>query len=569
MSAMPASFGNALEGSAVCMAAAMVLAGAVERRTSWLAAGAVLLTVTRPEGVAFAGLAILWSLWAAWRGRLTWRGCWTATLCVGATVVALTAFRLYYYGDFIPNTLRAKSTFFGAPLGPAPLGPAGAYLLDYIQYFGWATFVLALMAPVLSKRRDISLLALAMALLSFAIAYANGGDWMVNYRLLTPYYPAIALAAVMSLHAVWRKKRAWGLILAAGCALLATRPVQWDALEQSARALPMTLRIAQGRFDGEDMRFGSHTRVSNLQRADDKVVVESGGAPAYSLDGVHVIEMNGLTDRQIARINNPYAYKRRGTGTINWLEVFKKEPTYFFFNPLSTFFYLNDIAQVPGLREELDRFILFQASPAAAGMLWYNILLVRDDRDTLPGFLRDYGMAAPVRDFLSPHFAGQYFFPVFDGDTGLWHNERLFTPWQAEPWVSSRGDMPAPAWHDWQGVMRLSTATAIEEGETTFTKTLIDDAPLVFLFGVPGERANGIAVHASYTGPDNAPHEALHATLTPQDESLFTTGVFSAPGPPEGFTTLELTVTATVPLDLFMAVHRWRPGPAPALDFQF
>ena len=120
----------------------------------------------------------------------------------GLIVLSLTAFRFYYYGSLIPNSIIAKSLdlrfVFGHP------GGALKYLWDFgVSNVGLAlTFLVSIyLAAISIKRKDprsnVVLLSCGMIALSYAIAFRNYGDWMENHRLLIQYIP---LYAVILLH---------------------------------------------------------------------------------------------------------------------------------------------------------------------------------------------------------------------------------------------------------------------------------------------------------------------------------------------------------------------------------
>ena len=315
MTMLPASCGNRLEGGAVCLSLALLLAGMMLRRPAWLAAGSVLIILNRPEGVAVAGLAGLWMAWQVKSGTITGRAFRTWLAVVGGVFAAITLFRCAYYGDFLPNTLRAKRIVTDPDLLK---NGGGVYVLGYARYVGWPLLALAAASVLCPRRRDLAVAGMALVIFNTVMALLNGGDWMVHYRLLTPYFPVIAVLAafVPALVAGW--SRMLGVLAAAVCLALAARLVMPQELRQ---VIPQFANLPRVALMDETERFPGFDRnipVKTLAEKDDLVVLESGGGPAYALDGVRVLELNGLTDRDLTRLDNPHAFRRparaRSTG---------------------------------------------------------------------------------------------------------------------------------------------------------------------------------------------------------------------------------------------------------------
>ncbi|HCF60353.1 MAG TPA: hypothetical protein DFS52_20430, partial [Myxococcales bacterium] len=147
----------------------------------FLAAG-----LNRAEGGYACACAFLIAARAAWRERsrarrLTW------ALVFAAPMAAFFAWRWWYYGDLLPNTVYAKSVPFGLALAEAP-----TYLLRTI----FPTADRTAMAPAvilwaLALRGAISgrlggaarLLGLLVAA-RVAIVLRSGGDWMSGWRFM-------------------------------------------------------------------------------------------------------------------------------------------------------------------------------------------------------------------------------------------------------------------------------------------------------------------------------------------------------------------------------------------------
>ncbi len=568
MSSMPASYGNGLEGSFVGLTVALLVAGAALPHVGLLTLGAAMMILNRPEGVGFAGIAGLWLLYQRLRGRQSVRAFVAFAAITALTLGLVTAFRLIYFDDFIPNTLRAKATGSWRQVSPIGL----AYLRDYLSYIGWPMLLLLAVAPWSRRRRPLAVFLFLLLVASGFVVWANGGDWMVHYRLLTPYYPCFAFLAVMGVEAAGRRGRWMQLIAVALCCVCAGRMLHVRELAEDWKRFPGTWYGALHEPDTRNAQIADHLIVRDFTRPDDRFVVESGGAPGYFLDGVRVIEMNGLADRAIATLNNPYAYRRTATGTINWIEVFRKEPTYFLFNMMSTFLYTSEIFTIPEIQDKLKEFLFVQKLPlgSSTSLFWFNTLLVRGDRTTLASFVEDFGAFAPIGDFTNPQYRQHYMLPMQDPASGEYRNDLFMTPWDAAPWETDAGSRFQPAWRPWGRSPRLSYEIPLHAGHNVLSKTVPDGAPLVLLCGID-RNANPQATITVTRQTDGAASSVKAATdLRALDEASLRVWVLPITGEPsEAAGKIVLDIEAASEGSLRLAAHRWVNAPFPVFPTSF
>jgi len=262
------------------------LGDAVRRRSDpGISAGLVwaCAALLRPEGVAWFGLAWLVSGLQARRP-----GPWAVSALAFAAPVGLwQAFRVVYYGAWLPNTFYAKVG------GEADVLERG---LDYLALGAVETPValLALGALVFVRRALADPRGrIACAILAFHGAYllAVGGDYMPLGRFLVPAVPLAALAlaagATSSLPAG---------ALALGAALLGLQPYL------SGRALdPDWARL---RFEAFGLWVGTHLPPDAV------VCLGQIGAVGY-LGQRPVLDTHGLVDAHIAR-HRPEDYEVAG-----------------------------------------------------------------------------------------------------------------------------------------------------------------------------------------------------------------------------------------------------------------
>ncbi len=567
MTALPASYGNGLEGSATGFGVALLVAGSALVHIPVLSAGGAFLLLDRPDTMLYVALTGLWVLGMAWSRVVTWRRFWLFASVVGATAVGLVLFRLWYFGDYIPNSVRAKSPDFSQPHF---IRIGFDYVRSYAAFLGWPLLFLTL-AAVFHRRRDLFLLYGAMLLGNAFVVLVNGGDWMIQYRLMTPFFPALAFLAGLAVAALWRWRRAAGMLASIACCALAVRLIDADEIRQNASRLRWVVNMAKSDGPGGEYALSRNIAVRDFREADDRFMVESGGLPAFLLDGVYVIEMNGLMDREIATLSNPYARKRANTGTINWIEAFKKEPTYILFNLASTWHYVNMIDQVPGLREHLDRFVVAQVGPASPASPVFALMLIRDDRKTLPKFLLDYGAFAPATDFIGEEYGRDYSLPVFDTGAGVTRHELLMSPWDRLPWKYRDGEDLPVAWNQWNDMYRLSCVVPVRKGTNQITRPLHDGAPVVFVVGAAQATAPKVSVSVSVETDGVGGGTHVPTVLSGRDEAGAGDATFrtwflgvqewdvSAPA------RIVLTLEAEREGEILLAAHRWCAAPLPEL----
>ncbi len=553
-SALTASYGNGLEGSAVGLSVVLLMTGCALHRPAWLLLGGAMMLLNRPEGIVFAALAGIWLAYSCHTGHCAWKTFRQVTFLWGALLLILTTLRLWYYGDLLPNTVYAKSSAFEHP---DFFHNAIQYFGAYFRYVGFPIVVLAAGAFFNQSRRPVVSFYWALVAANWAVVFLNGGDWMQHFRLFMPFFATLAVLAMIAVEASHVRSRQLCLILTIICILSA-----WHMFDRRAfmERIPRILeRWRMARNEPETVRFPLCGSISfqDIAEANDKVVVESGGFPAFLLDHVHVVEMNGLTDREIAKAKNPYRYRRPATGVINWIEVFKKEPTYFIFNALSSFYWINDIAKVPGASNELQRFMVAQCSSFAPDVSPWNIILLRSDAPALPSLLPVFGAFAPATDFISQEFASYYFYPVYDPAKDIYHNERLMTEWEAMPWGDDSGGLYPVEWQRWESGERLSAAISVPPGKSAIGKPLRDDSPILVLVGICPETDPGVRIDFSLSGGDTSDESLGVCDARGQDSTHCATWVTPLAVVGGGGRRLVIAFDADAGGSVMIAAHRW------------
>lgn len=312
-------------------------------RTAWGSLALGLATWTRPEGALLALVCIGWHLAAsrACGSRIS-RNLLAAAGPVVVLVVAMFAFRLLYYGDWLPNTYHAKHI--------RPWYEAGSrYLLsatlDTGLYLQLPLTLLAVCVFRKTARGSLHLLALLCVVPHAAYCAHIGGDFF-EYRFLDFYWPLLAIASADAIVWLARGRRlvavGLGAVIIAYCASVQSSMV-WlsrdlDTREQTAHLyvelnaatapwlgwLPGGLELAaisnRARFDNVRHLVGQRVRehvVFGRQRQRDwspyerlprgllprdaVAATNAAGAMPFYLADLTVIDQLGLCDRVIAR----------------------------------------------------------------------------------------------------------------------------------------------------------------------------------------------------------------------------------------------------------------------------
>jgi arabinofuranosyltransferase len=231
------------------------------------------LTLTRPDGILVAPFALAWLA----RRQSLQSALWAIATLV-PILVGVELWRVTYYGDWLPNTLYAKTG------GSWWLLLRGARsLLSFGAVAGAAAWLFAV--PAL--RRPAARLLGFVALTRVAFHLWSGGPWMGEHRFLVPTTPLVFVLTVSGLLTLTRHRLAVALV----SALL---------LLPGWFAFPKVLNAT--RAYGEGLR-AAHIPLGRLL---DKTLPPSAviacadaGAIAYYTNRT-AIDILGLNDRHIA-----------------------------------------------------------------------------------------------------------------------------------------------------------------------------------------------------------------------------------------------------------------------------
>jgi hypothetical protein len=272
-------------------------------RACWVAALLfALATLTRPEGALFAGLAGLFLFIEVQRGRASENTLIAFGLVFALPVAAHVLWRHSYYGDWLPNTFRAKVPGTWVAQGLAYLG------LYEREYHALAFVPLALLA-LLGRRRAEAALLFAMLAAYLGYVVAVGGD-RFEFRFLVVVLPHFTWLVVegawtlVSWPAARPARLALGAAAAAGLLLvflgLTRRGYGWEGGAQAGVSPVAGVRAYAERRIGEGRFLAGWIERGVLPRDLVLCVGGAGAVPYYTR--WTTVDRRGLNDAFIARL---------------------------------------------------------------------------------------------------------------------------------------------------------------------------------------------------------------------------------------------------------------------------
>lgn len=300
-------------GLAVAVAALLPHLGelAPPRRNAWIASlSLAVICWTRPDAPLFTAIVCgMWVVLAGFRAA-SFRAAARLALLPIVFVLAQLAFRLVYYGDFVPNTARAKISpswphfVHGAGYlwrGFLSLSPVSE-LASLAALLAFAPFV---RADASHRRRVAFLGALALAWSAYLVAVS--GDIFPAFRHFVPLLVLLGFL-VAETSRFWidrtRGSRGLGLVLLL-CA--ASFPLylagQWSHFQ--------TRRALAERFEWEGQVVGLALKRGFGDQQPLLAVTSAGTVPYWS--ELPALDMLGLNDRYLAH-NPPESFGKGNLG---------------------------------------------------------------------------------------------------------------------------------------------------------------------------------------------------------------------------------------------------------------
>ena len=278
----------------------------------WAGIALGLATTLRPESAALAPLALACLALADSKGRFdfpAWRRSlrsnWTLLIPWAAILIAVSVWRFSYYGQWIPNTIPAKSH----PLHLRDLYFGAKYLFLFcLEAMPWVILPFAL---CLRKLDVTALLGAGWIGYQIVVVMLNGGDWMFGYRFLSVFFPVIVVLSVVGLDALLNRYRGYYFSIVMGVALAAVialsvnqaiyKPWTWNQGILQRHAL---LEIVPPMYEPYYLHLAKVLKPALA--AQDVIAPEVLGVVSYVLLDYPMHDWLGLVDSYIAHHGTVY-----------------------------------------------------------------------------------------------------------------------------------------------------------------------------------------------------------------------------------------------------------------------
>jgi hypothetical protein len=283
---------HALQGLLLVMV--VFVAGTLRVWRIWAALLLTLFVLTRPEAPLLVIGVFVACVMADWR-QARWRAIWR-NLPLGLLPFlafwGLIGFRLWYFGDPLPNPYYAKTSASSFSGLLNPFGGGWQYVLAGLR--DSALLVLAgLCVFLLPRTTDRAALTVVAGLLVGHLVFVvwAKGDWMGQSRFLMPVVPLIAIAAATALRAISRPAVRAASGAALGGILLTATVTELDRFAADPTTpLAVVSEIGQT-FAALSDRLGIDTPV---------LAHHDAGAISYERS-IGLLDLGGLVDRDVAR----------------------------------------------------------------------------------------------------------------------------------------------------------------------------------------------------------------------------------------------------------------------------
>jgi hypothetical protein len=277
-----------------------------------VAVTALLIALTRPDGILFAAAYPLRELLSrrGWRAGLRPLAVYTAVF--GAGFGAFLLFRWAYFGDLVPNTYHVKGGGSAASLSNllllTPDGYARIFELFYssLSYFG-GLLLLGLAAGLIylsltQSFKPVLLPALLLSLTALALYALMPLDWMGEFRFSTPFYIPFYVLVFGVGEGLWARltlpARYRNLLTFAALAFIFTVSAMTFGLRTVKFASQPPVDFTIIRTDYAE-RFDRYADLLSLRDA--SVLLPDLGATLY-YSRLRVYDLAGLTDKTVARV---------------------------------------------------------------------------------------------------------------------------------------------------------------------------------------------------------------------------------------------------------------------------
>jgi hypothetical protein len=337
---------------------------------------AALLFATRPESVVLPPVLFLACIAFSKNQKAIISHTTYFFIPFSTLVCSIVLWRLFYYGEILPNSIIAKSISLHT-LRSTGLGWLKDILFGSAAYYfkAYKENPLLILVPVLSiyfvvkKQQPFILIFLLMPVAwQHLVILVNGGDWMPYYRFINLYTPLIIICLAVVFAQIVQKSRFVGALffLVAACLHLYTNFAYLSVRENYVQhALGMTLN--ERWYEGDLYRALGES-LNDVWIKNDILIPEAIGIIGYYAPAIYIHDPSGLTDGQLAR--DPQA-QRSVYGRTDWHYSLGLNPAVIVLH-----WWPQELSQ-----EDLGRFDFYCAGPLPNSIVGASLyVLIRRDR---------------------------------------------------------------------------------------------------------------------------------------------------------------------------------------------
>ena len=258
-----------------------------------------LLAVSRPEGIIYIAAFILFIFILLYRYEKrtvfeSVKKSFSYSYLSIAIFILFIVFRLYYYGELMPNTAAAKNYF------SAETFLRGAHYILAGIFLGSGGLLSVLIfrfdKDAVLRFRHIFMYVFITVLAQFSFILYTGWDWMVSFRFMLPLVPLLLFVIFLNLS---MQKKYLALILL--FVLVSQSYYQRYYLRLNYQILSgySGIRlIPEGYKDVGEF-------LNKIKNENDLMLIQEGGYVPYATD-IRTFDLCGLTDKHIASIHGPH-----------------------------------------------------------------------------------------------------------------------------------------------------------------------------------------------------------------------------------------------------------------------
>jgi len=262
----------------------------------------VALVLTRVEGFLWIAGLVLAAI-VGCRDSIPWKRFLTFVLVVLAGVVPHLLWRHSFYGEWVANTVHAKSGF-----STLTMARGARSLTTFVLLFLWPALVLV--GPLFarsSRQRALGLSALVMVGGMIAYNLAVGGDWMPMFRFMAPASAFLAVLLGLCLQRLGELPR-----IAVGLVAMSFAVLPVFDISPVPRSLLENLYFRDFKIGYQSEWYRWQTTVFNTERntwrgkalasvlkGDESWTGGAIGATGY-YSGIYIYDRNGLVNREVA-----------------------------------------------------------------------------------------------------------------------------------------------------------------------------------------------------------------------------------------------------------------------------